>query len=320
MQVALASPTLWAHIHIREHLDDDSVALWVSRAGRDALLDIEIDILEPYCGVAFFEIDDWTEQESHAARIFMFLCSLKAGPQRWRSLSLSVLQPEPPYKFIRLLNKQPAPNLRYLYFCSEPDWNDDEFDEDRPLTKAHYRKAYSLSEHAVPNLLHAEFICVSWKYIFDRPKPLLSGLTTLDLSAGSWLPQLLLPNLQKLLLANPKLRTLHISAGSASDYEFDRLPDDQRPTPVHLASLITLSLDGGDNISLLWDLLWIISAPSVENLSLTSNGIHEDDIFVPKIFDYITTGRLTESKVPISSLSNKPLFPLLRGLDIGLPF
>ncbi|CAE6464171.1 unnamed protein product [Rhizoctonia solani] len=115
MNVALASPTLWTHIHIREHLDDDDVALWVSRAGRDALLDIEVDILEPYCGVAFFDITDWAEKEHHVARIFKYFCSLKAGPQRWRSLSLSILQPEPLYKFIQLLNKQPAPNLRHLY-------------------------------------------------------------------------------------------------------------------------------------------------------------------------------------------------------------
>ncbi|EUC55916.1 TP53 regulating kinase, putative [Rhizoctonia solani AG-3 Rhs1AP] len=315
MRVALASPTLWTHIHIREHFDDDDVSLWISRAGRDVLLDIEIDILEPYCGVAFFDITDWAEQAFHIARIFKFLCSLKAGPQRWKSFSLSVLQPEPLYKFIQLLNKQPAPNLRYLYLCSEPDWNDDEFDEDRPLTKAHYGKAYSLSEHAVPNLRHAEFIYVSWRYVFERPKPLLRGLTTLELSAGrNNLASL--PKIHQLLSANPDLKSLQISAGSTSDYEFDRLPDDQRPNCVHFSSLKTLSLEGGDNISLVWDIISIINAPSLENLSLANNGIDEDDIFAANILDYISTGQLPESNSPDNTTTSKPLFPLLRKLDL----
>ncbi|KDN36629.1 hypothetical protein RSAG8_10732, partial [Rhizoctonia solani AG-8 WAC10335] len=316
MRVALASPALWTHIHIREHFDDDNVALWVSRAGNDTLLDIEIDILEPYCGVAFFDITDWGKQSYHIARSFKFLCSLKAaGPQRWRSFSLSVLQPEPLYKFIQLLNKQPAPNLRYLYLCSEPDWNDDEFDEDRPLTKAHYGKSYSLSEHAAPNLRHAEFIYVSWKYVFDRPKPLLTGLTTLELSAGrNNLASL--PKIQQLLSANPGLKSLLISAGSTSDYEFDRLPDDQRPKCAHLSSLKTLSLEGGDNISLVWDILSIIKAPSLESLSLANNGIDEDDIFAGNILDYIITGQLPGSNNSDDTTTNKPLFPLLRKLDL----
>ncbi|CAE6532903.1 unnamed protein product [Rhizoctonia solani] len=315
LRVALASPTLWSHIHIIEHFDDDNVALWVSRAGHDTLLDIEIDILEPYCGVAFFDITDWEEQESHVERIFKFLCSLKAGPHRWRSLSLSVLQPEPLYKYIQLLNKQPAPNLEYLYLCSEPDWNDDEFDEERPLTNAHYRKTYSLSEQAVPNLRHAEFIYVSWKYVFDRPKSLLSNLTTLQLSAGrDHHPSLL--KIQQLLLASPNLELLHISAGSTGDYQWYRLPDDQRPNPVHLSSLKTLSLEGGDNISLVWDILSVISAPSLESLILANNGIDEDDIFAAKIFDYIITGHLPESKKSNVAFRSKPAFPLLHKLDI----
>ncbi|CUA67328.1 DNA polymerase [Human adenovirus 7] [Rhizoctonia solani] len=315
MRVALASPTLWTHIHIREHFDDDDVALWISRAGSNTLLDIEIDILEPYCGVAFFDITDWAEQTSHIARIFKFLCSIKAGPRRWRSLSLSVLQPEPLYKFIQLLNKQPAPNLRHLYLCSEPDWNDDEFDEDRPLTKAHYGKAYSLSEHAVPNLRHAEFIYVSWKYVFDRSKSLLCGLTALELSAGR--DNLAsLAQIQQLLSANPQLRSLHISAGFAGDYEFDRLPNSQRPKYAHLTSLKALSLEGGDNISLVWDILSIINAPSLESLVLSNNGIDEDDIFATNILDYISTGKFPESKNLDDTTTNKPLFPLLRMLDI----
>ncbi|CAE7189008.1 unnamed protein product [Rhizoctonia solani] len=315
MRVALATPDLWTHLHIREHFDDDDIALWVSRAGTKTLLDIEIDILEPYCGVAFFDITNWSKQVFHIARIFKFFQSLKAGPQRWRSLSLSVLQPEPLYKFIQLLNTHPAPNLRYLYLCSEPDWNDDEFNEDRPLTKAHNGKAYTLSEHAVPNLRHAEFVYVAWKYVLDRPKPLLSGLTTLQLSAGSWFPQLLLPSIQRLLLANPNLESLQIGAGSAADYEFDRLPDEERPDRVHLSHLRTLSLEGGDSISLVWDIISIINAPSLKSLTLANNGVDEDDPFVAKIFDYIISGQLPGSKEPAAS-PDKPPFPLLQELDI----
>lgn len=319
MKVALASPTLWAHIHIREHFDDDDAALWISRAGKDTLLDIEIDILEPYCGVAFFDITNWGEQELHIARIFKYFCSLKAGPQRWRSISLSVLQPEPLYKFIQLLNKQPAPNLRHFYVCSEPDSNDDEFDEERPLTNAHYRKGYSLSEHAAPNLRHVEFVHVAWKYVFDRPKSLLSGLTRLQLSAGHVLASL--PKIQQLLLANPNLELLQISAGYAGDYEFDRLLDDQRPSSVHLSSLKSLLLEGGDNISLVWDILSIIDAPSLRRLSLANNGIDDDDIFATNIFDYIITGQLPGGTNSTITSSNGPLFPLLQELDIeGLPF
>ncbi|CAE6362497.1 unnamed protein product [Rhizoctonia solani] len=317
LKVALSNHALWTYIHIVEHFDDDDVALWVSRAGPNALFEIEIDILEPYCGVAFFDITDWAQQEFHIARIFKFFCSIKAGPQPWRSLSLSVLQPEPMYKFIQLLNKHTAPNLHYLYLCSEPDWNDDEFHEERCLTIAHYRKVYSLSEHAVPNLRHAEFTYVSWKYVFDRPKPLLSGLTILDLSAGSLIPPLVLPKIQNLLSANPNLKQLRIIAGSASDYEFDRLQDEQRPNPARLSSLKILSLDGGDNShSLLWDILSIITAPSLESLKLGNNGASDGDEFTPKIFDYLTIGQLPKSEnSPLTPTCKSP-FPLLRKLDI----
>ncbi|CAE6459056.1 unnamed protein product [Rhizoctonia solani] len=317
MKVAFSSHALWTHIHIVEHFDDDDVALWVSRAGPNQLFDIEIDMLEPYCGVAFFDITDWEEQESHITRIFQFFCSIKAGPQRWRSLSLSVLQPEPMYKFIQLLNKQPAPNLRHLYLCSEPDWNDNEFHEDRCLTNAHRRKGYSLSEHAAPYLRHAELTYVSWNYVFDRPNPLLSGLTVLNLSAGSCIPASVLPNVQKLLSANPKLEWLRISSGSAADYEFDRLPDEECPTPVRLSSLKTLLLDGGDNShSLLWDLLSIITAPSLEVLKLENGGTSDDDEFTPKIFAYLTNGRSKDEGSALSSTSKSP-FPLLRKLDVA---
>ncbi|CAE6494628.1 unnamed protein product [Rhizoctonia solani] len=321
MRVALASPRLWTHLHIREHLDDNDIALWVSRAGNDTLLDIEIDILEPYCGVAYFDITNWAKQAYHIARIFKFLCSIRAGPHRWRSLSLSVLQPEPLYKCIQLLNQQPAPNLRYLYLCSEPDGNDDEFDEDRPLTKAHYGKAYALSEHAVPNLRHAEFIYVSWKHVFDRPKPLFSGLTSLSLSSGLWVPLLVLPRIQQLLSANPNLESLQLSVGSATpDYESERLPDDQRPNPVHLSSLRSLSLEGGENITFLGDILAIISAPSLERLTLSNHGLDIDDEVAAGITDYIVTGQLPGSDSSTTS-ATKPLFPHLRELDVaGLPF
>ncbi|CUA67327.1 hypothetical protein RSOLAG22IIIB_07364 [Rhizoctonia solani] len=321
MRVALASPTLWTHLRIREHFDDDDIALWVSRAGKDTLLDIEIAMLEPYCGVAFFDITDTRKQVYHIERIFKFFCSIKAGPQRWRSLSLSVLQPEPLYKFIQLLNKQPAPNLRYLYLSSEPDRSDDEFDEGRPLTKAHYGKAYSLSEHAVPNLRHAELIYVSWKYVFDRPKPLLSGLTTLDLSAGSWIPSPVLPSIQKLLSSNPSLESLRLSAEFVSYYESDDFPDNQRPRPVQLSSLKTLSLEVAEDIILLLDMLSIISAPFLESLSLSSTGLEVDDELAASITSYIVTGQLPGSKDSATDSASKPLFPLIRKLDItGLPF
>ncbi|QRW22822.1 Serine/threonine-protein kinase [Rhizoctonia solani] len=308
MKVALANHALWTHIHIVEHFDDDNVALWVSRAGPDALFDIEIDMLEPYCGVAFFDITDWQEQVSHIGRIFKFFSSVKAGPQRWRSLSLSVLQPEPMYKFIQLLNKHPAPNLSHLYLCSEPDRSDDEFHKERCLTDAHYCKGYSPSEHAVPNLRHAEFTYVSWRYIFDRPKPLLSGLVKLKLSAGTVIPELVLPNIQILLLANPNLRWLRINAEFAYDYEFDRLPDEKCPKPVLLSSLKFLSLEGGDNISLVSDILSIITAPSLDGLMLGSHGVSNDDEFVSKIFNYLATGQppMTENSA-IASI-NKSAF------------
>ncbi|CAE6476258.1 hypothetical protein ACGC1H_003242 [Rhizoctonia solani] len=298
-RVALASPRLWTHLHIREHLDDDDIALWLSRAGNDALLDIEIDILEPYCGVAYFGITNWAKQVYHIAGIFKFLCSLRAGPQRWRSLSLSVLQPEPLYTLIQLLNEQPAPSLRYLYLCSEPDGSDHRFDEDMPLTKAHYGKAYSLSEHAVPNLRRAGFIYVSWRYVFDRPKPLFSGLTSLDLSSGSWIPPLILPDIQQLLSANPNLESLQLSVGSAaSDYESDHLPDDRRPNPVHLSSLKNLSLEGGENITLLWDILSIINAPLLEKLTLSNHGLDVDDELAAGITNYIITGNCLGATAP----------------------
>ncbi|KDN36628.1 hypothetical protein RSAG8_10731, partial [Rhizoctonia solani AG-8 WAC10335] len=286
-QAAIASPALWTYIRITNARSRDITDLWISRAA------------------------DWKGQEEHATSMFECLSHHGAGPQRWRSLSFSALQPEPIYRLIRLLNQKPAPKLQQLYLYVNHLLGP-ESDSGRGWTEA----LYSL-DHAMPNLAHVEFGRVSWKYVFDRPKPLLSGTShTLKLLGGFEFPASL-PKLHQLLSANPSLELLELNIGATPPHTLNPLRGDRPLNPAHLPSLRTLSLGWDFDITWGWGITSIIRAPLLESLSLAGCDFSQGQIASAAFFDYVITGQFPGDNSPINTPTNNPLFPSLRKLDVS---
>ncbi|KAH7333900.1 hypothetical protein B0J17DRAFT_117746 [Rhizoctonia solani] len=265
-----------------------------------------------------FGPSNWETPEKIITQIFEYLSQNGVGSRRWRSLSCSAFQPEPLFKLIHLLNQEPAPNLHHLCLTVDSNWFGGSSVEARCPTEAHYRDAYSLSENAVPGLRHVELTYVSWKYVFtiDRSTPLLTGLTTLKLTAGYEHPRSLV-QIHNILSANSRLELLELNLGRAEGgYESYYLSNNQRLNPVHLWSLRVLSLNGDDHFSWVWNIISIINTPFIESLSLGGNS-WDNNADLMELFDYIITGQFPGKNSSSDPSVNKPIFPLVRELDIS---
>ncbi|EUC55917.1 F-box-like protein [Rhizoctonia solani AG-3 Rhs1AP] len=316
---AITSPVLWSYIHITDTHSRDIAQLWASRAGRETLFDIHIELLRPYCVSVPCGIVDWERQEEQVMLTFECLSRHGAGPQRWKSLSFFALHPEPLYVLTGLLNQEPAPELQQLQlFVDGAMDSETDYQEVRGWTEAHGGEGYSLSEHATPNLAHVEFERVSWKYLFDRPKPLLSGLSTLKLLGGFEFPATL-PKLHQLFSANPRLELLELNVGNTPLDTFDSLRGDLHLilNPAHLPLLKKLSLKCNYDITWAWGIISVIRAPLLETLSLAGCGNSQADMTDAELFDHVTSnmflGNDSRSNIPANSL----VFPLLRELDVS---
>ncbi|CAE6520961.1 unnamed protein product [Rhizoctonia solani] len=323
-QVAVNTPVLWTYIHISRPLPNPLASLYLGRAGSTLLLDIDIEMRSRYWKKAKICIAEWDKQRASLNELLCYLFSRGAGFRRWKSLSISSKHFDPLCTLILRLNAESAPFLERITFKKHLP----EIDPDITLGFVSVREKdnifsnrYCISQSALPNLRCVDFGLVPCNFIFNRPSPLLTGLTHLNLEIDrddSWL----FYHMHSFFAANPQLETIALSAKSRAAYRrrmITRAPD----PPISFLRLRSLSISAiGPRYSYwLFLVLHMIDSPALESLALEMNsfcrGIYELCLM------YLATGSIptwisyNRSSSTESAPGVGPIYPTLRSLDIS---
>ncbi|KAB5596373.1 hypothetical protein CTheo_10 [Ceratobasidium theobromae] len=309
--VAIGSPVLWTHIHIARHPPSRLVTLYISRSGI-LPLDIDIDIRSQYWRESGIGLNDWANQVTHVPKLLKFLTSIGAGMNRWGSLSVQSNQPESLFEVISILSAEPAPILRSLHLLWRPYSDLMDSIEERSMEYPHLLgDPRPLSSLSLPNLRCMEAVLVPLHFVLDRPLPLLTGLTSLEITAATRLPSV--RGLQQLLSANPQLQYLYLNSTFGSYY----ISEHPSP-PAQLLNLHHLSIESGVYTSWAQDVLLMIEAPCLNKFALSTLTPNNEMVDILK---YISTGalpRANKSRTYIDTrVPNKPIYPALCELDVS---
>jgi hypothetical protein len=269
-------------------------ALYLSRSGYTALLDIDISMLSRYWKEVKIGTNDWANQATYIPKLLEFLAFHGASTSRLKSLSIQSHQPEPLFKFIDILNAESAPALQCLSLEWRPYENLMDSIENARTRDIHNLPSdlRSLSGLSLPNLHCVKLLSIPWGFVLDRPSPLLTGLTSLELTSATYLTTY--SKLHELLSANPQLESLVINSRAGNS-----LTTDIASHTVQLSSLRNLSIQGGCYIEWVQDVLKMIEAPSLAKFTLSSLASFDERI------------------VNLLRFISKPLYPALHELDIS---
>ncbi|KAH7339454.1 hypothetical protein B0J17DRAFT_655203 [Rhizoctonia solani] len=303
--VALDTPVLWSRITLSDSPPFNLSALYLSRSGSKAPLDIEIRITDKHWGYS----DSWTPKAHQA---LPFIVTHGGKTSRWRSCWIQTNDLPAHLATLKFLLTSDLSILRYL----ELDYCGPEYTS-RRLESGVYSNFISTGslfhDPPIPRLQIAVLRSVPNTCLFRNIGFFqLTELTYLELDFCSPLPKLI--QLNGLLAACPRLAALFLD--SILDSHFSGEPD-QPDEPVELPRirlpmLRSLALKYALRTTVLWELgiLKMIDAPNVQSfqLYLTSNR----DFDCNPIFDYITRGD------GVTGLG--PIFPLLTGLGFFAPW
>ncbi|KAJ1304416.1 hypothetical protein OPQ81_005564 [Rhizoctonia solani] len=302
-RVALDTPALWSRVTLSDPPPFRLSALYLSRSGREAPLDIEIKITDKHWGYS----DSW-RPEAHQA--LPFIVTHGGITSRWKSCWIQTNDLPAHLAVLNFLLLSDLPMLQYL----ELDYCGPEYTS-RRLESGVYSNFISTGslfhDPPIPRLQIAVLRSVPNLCLFRHLGSFqLTELTYLELDFCSPLPRL--EQLNGLLAACPRLTALFLD--SMLEFHFvtepDR-PDDPVELPrVHLPLLQSLALKHTICSAVFWELgiLKMIDAPNVQSfqLYLASNRIFDND----PIIDYITQGD--------STTNPRPIFPLLTSLGFFL--
>ncbi|KAH7325472.1 hypothetical protein B0J17DRAFT_226146 [Rhizoctonia solani] len=283
--IAVNCPMLWTHIHITRPGPRHLASVYLARAGAVTLLDINIEMRARYYNGLEIGDDDWKHQRAAVPEILYFLDSCGAPVSRWKSLSVSALEPDVLLKFIGTLCAEAAPALRFL--SCRLSRLVSVSSEDRIIRDPQYSSDfYQLSPFVVPSLRCVELDRLPWSYVFDRPPPVFAGLTELRLTSGATLSSP--AQLQELLSFNPQLEVLSLSTSDTSYEVLNNLePVSQR---IRMQQLNTLSVNTIMNLSWALSVLQLIEAPVLKRLSLSSFvSTKAEDVQIPDLCRFICT-------------------------------
>ncbi|CAE6474274.1 unnamed protein product [Rhizoctonia solani] len=301
--VALDTPMLWSRVTLSDSPPFRLSALYLSRSGAEAALDIEIKLTEKHWGYS----SSW-KPEAHQA--LPFIVARGGVTSRWRSCWIQTNDLPAHLATLKFLLSSNLSMLQYL----ELDYCGPEYTS-RRLESGVYSNFISTGSlfHDPPTsqLQIAVLRSVPNACLFRNIGSFqLTNLTYLELDFCSPLPKL--EQLNGLLAACPRLTALFLDSMLES-YFPSELGDPNEPVElprVHLPMLRSLALKHTIRSTVLWELgiLKMMDAPNVQSLQLylASNRIFDSD----PIIEYITQGDGVASRGPI--------YPLLTSLGFFL--
>ncbi|CAE6536105.1 unnamed protein product [Rhizoctonia solani] len=297
--VALDTPALWSRVTLSDSPPFDLSALYLSRSGTEAPLDIEIRITDKHWGYS----DSW-RPEVHQA--LPFIITHGGVTSRWRSCWIQTNDLPAHLAVLNFLMSSHLPILQYLEldYCG-PEYTSRRFESG---VYSNFLSTRSLfHDPPIPRLRSAVLRSVPNLCLFrDMSLVQLTELTYFELDFCAPLPKL--EQLNGLLAACPRLTALLID--SMLEFHFgndpDRLDEPIELPRVRLPMLQSLALKHAIRSNVHWELglLKMIDAPNVQSLQLylASNRAFDSDA----IIEYITQGD--------SAISPGPIFPLLTSL------
>ncbi|CAE6416067.1 unnamed protein product [Rhizoctonia solani] len=301
--VALDTTTLWSRITLSDPPPFRLSALYLSRSGTQAPLDIEIKLTEKHWDYS----DSWTP-EVHQA--LPFIVARGGCTSRWRSCWIQTNDLPAHLATLNFLLSSDLSMLQYL----DLDYCGPEYSS-RRLESGVYSNFISTGslfyDPPISQLQMAVLRSVPNACLFRHIGLFhLTELTYLELDFCSPLPEL--AQLNGLLAACPRLTALYLDSMLGSYFGSD---PDQSDEPVELPKvclpmLRSLALKHTIRTSVLWELgiLKMIDAPNVQSLQLylTSNRVFDSN----PIVEYLTQG---------DGITNPgPVFPLLASLGFFL--
>lgn len=294
-------------------------SLYLARSGPIVPLELDIRLYSKYWEKIEIDPKDYRRQVSHLPKLFNFLVSNGAHPSRWRSLFLNSSQLRIVFCFIKFMNEMTVPVLQLLSCRWDPTGLGLGLPRSERRNLANRRlfgDCYSLSGSSFPNLRNVHLITIPWRFVFDRPAPLLTDLVSLTLSAAFEYRLVLPSKVYSLLSRNTRLECLRIDSGFT--------PSSFPPIPL-FSSRVCLTLLWRLTITIFTSARWIlvvmhvIDAPNLEHLTLTIGHNSLTNSNIKQLMRYLATGAFPGNGIGSNaqSLMNNPIYPSLRSLDIS---
>ncbi|CAE6468439.1 unnamed protein product [Rhizoctonia solani] len=321
--VAINNPALWTYVVMKRPGEREVAMRYVSRTGLTDILDIEIEMRTEFWHQAEISPIDWIAQRAHTYDLLETLKTMGATPDRWRTLSVWVRQPEPLFEVVSFLHSHATPVLQ----CLSLRWGSKSMqshEESRAINGMEMSlRSLVLSGTSAPCLRHVESTSVPWPFILERPSPLFTGLISLSLTAATRL--ISVANLTPLLRGNPRLESLHLSSEpdelkAAYSSFLDRFSHTECVPLISLRSLsIQSAYSRGDWIL---DILKAIRAPNLETFTLATelyadyaSGTTDYEL---RLLNYLSGSDLDgDASEPITSTETTSIYPLLHELDVS---
>ncbi|CAE6405778.1 unnamed protein product [Rhizoctonia solani] len=286
-----------------------------------------------YWRKAEVRITEWDKQLTSLGELLDYLVSHGADFRRWKSLSASSKRIEPLFVLILRLNLESAPSLERITFKKHVSENAPNMNLAYPYTINRgpawensdaniISNHYCISRTALPNLRCVDFGFVPCDFMFDRPSPLLTGLTHLNLEIDRdtvWIALSMRP----FFSANSQLETLSLSSKACTASNRDMLVESKDP-PIELLQLPSLSINATGPRHLNWvlSLLQMIDAPGLESFTL---GLDNSWNYNHGLLAYIATGSTPAQRrrhnwhsdtEPVPTRIG-PIYPALHSFDIS---
>ncbi|KAG8763780.1 hypothetical protein FRC11_012783 [Ceratobasidium sp. 423] len=297
--VALNTPALWSRVTLSDPPPFNLSALYLSRSGTEAPLDIEVKITDKHWGYS----DSW-RPEAHQA--LPFIVTHGGVTPRWRSCWVQTNDLPAHLAVLKFLMSSHLPMLQYLEldYCG-PEYTSRRFESgvySNFISTGSLFHGPSISRLQIAILRSVPNLCL----FRDISLVQLTELTYLELDFCAPLPQL--EQLNGLLAACLRLTALLLDSMLEFHYggDPDRLDEPIELPIIHLPMLRSLALKHTIRSNVHWGLALfkMIDAPNVQSLQLylASNRAFDSN----PIIDYITQGD--------NATSPRPIFPLLTGL------
>ncbi|CAE6401625.1 unnamed protein product [Rhizoctonia solani] len=270
--------------------------------------------------VVGIEARDWETQLEKVPYLLKFLISRGATIDRWKSLTVCAKQPEVLYAIIGFVNARPAYALRFVSCRWKVRGYNSDLEELRSLEYPHLlSESYSFSSPTTPKLRCVEFEAVPWGYVFNRPSPIFTGLTSLTLTSSY--AYCSPGNLHKLLMSNPELEYLSLEISKRAAHEFENeigLPE-LATFNVCLSHLRSLSFITGSFTAWALRMIKIVEAPVLKTLVISGRfkSLHGSMRLVNHFMKGIPGTPGDETTSGNSSIRRKLAYPLLDELDIS---
>lgn len=241
--------------------------------------------------------------------VFRFLTSHGLTAGRWRHLIFCTEQLGCLVDVIRDIHNLRTSTLRFLslQWKTQRDFDKRHLERKYEDSSESFDRNILVSGFQMPCLCNVEFNKIPTFYLFNRPQPLLTGLTHLKLKPAA--RPYSLSGLHKLLSANLQLESLTLCPGT-----FGTIPFTPCTLRVDLSSLRSLSLD----VTTGQAVVQMIESHSLKRLEL----ICHDAQAATEIVQYITTGTINDQVAFMravqsgKSLGPSSVYPRLRELDV----